>query len=132
MFSLETFLKEYETDTSNLTIRGRNFSFFVPKNLDRFLDPDDMLNDFPIMVFRSSKIALIENVFFKSEVIEQACRNSCLAFSGLICGLFITPVHLCVSLSATYFDAPLHKILLHLLGPVIFIAIGGIMMAFLS
>ena len=55
-----------------------------------------------------------------------------LAFSGLICGLFITPVHLCVSLSATYFDAPLHKILLHLLGPVIFIAIGGIMMAFLS
>ena len=55
-----------------------------------------------------------------------------LAFSGLICGMFITPVHLCMSLSASYFDTPLQKILFHLIGPVIFIALAGILMAFLG
>ncbi len=48
MFSLETFHKEYETDIADLTIRNRNFSFFVPKTLDRFLDPEDMFRDFPL------------------------------------------------------------------------------------
>lgn len=48
MFSLETFHKEYETDLSALKIRGRNFSFFVPKTLDRFLDPENMFHDFPL------------------------------------------------------------------------------------
>ena len=48
MFSLETFQKDYETDTSALKIRGRNFSFYVPKTLDRFLDPDDTFHDFPL------------------------------------------------------------------------------------
>lgn len=48
MFSLDAFHKEYETDTSALTIRGRNFKFFVPKTLDRYLDSEDMFNNFPL------------------------------------------------------------------------------------
>lgn len=52
-----------------------------------------------------------------------------LAFSGLVCGLFLTPVHLCLALSASYFETPLIKIIIKILGPVIFIACAGILMA---
>jgi integral membrane protein (TIGR00529 family) len=54
-----------------------------------------------------------------------------LAFCGLICGLLITPVHLCLALSASYFEAPLTKIIIRLLGPVLFVAAAGILMAVL-
>jgi integral membrane protein (TIGR00529 family) len=52
-----------------------------------------------------------------------------LAFAGLTCGLLITPVHLCLTLSASYFQTSLAKIMLRLLGPVAFIAGAGILMA---
>ena len=48
MFSLESFLREYETDISRLTIKGRDFNFFVPKTLDRFMNPDDVFDHFPL------------------------------------------------------------------------------------
>ena len=41
---------------------------------------------------------------------ETKVQLQTLAFSGLLCGLFLTPVHLCLSLSASYFEAPLVKI----------------------
>jgi hypothetical protein len=52
-----------------------------------------------------------------------------LAFSGLVCGLLLTPIHLCLALSATYFEAPLMKIILKLLAPTAFIAAAGFLMA---
>lgn len=52
-----------------------------------------------------------------------------LAFSGLICGLLTTPVHLCLALSAGYFDVPLGRIILKVLGPIVFVAIAGVTMA---
>jgi integral membrane protein (TIGR00529 family) len=52
-----------------------------------------------------------------------------LAFSGLIVGLFLTPVHLCLALSASYFEASLTKIILKILPPTILIAAAGILMA---
>lgn len=52
-----------------------------------------------------------------------------LAFSGLICGLLITPVHLCLALSASYFEAPLIRIVVKLLGPLFFVAAAGVLMA---
>lgn len=52
-----------------------------------------------------------------------------LAFSGLVCGLLLTPVHLCLALSASYFETPLLKIIIRFIGPVIFIALSGILMA---
>lgn len=48
MFSLESFRQEYETDTSDLAIKDRHFRFFVPKSLDKFLDPGDLFHDFPL------------------------------------------------------------------------------------
>ncbi len=52
-----------------------------------------------------------------------------LAFSGLACGLLLTPVHLCLVLSASYFEAPLTKIMVRLIGPTIFVAAAGTLMA---
>lgn len=48
MFSLESFHEQYETDTADLMIRDRRFRFFVPRSLDRFLDPNDIFHDFPL------------------------------------------------------------------------------------
>ncbi len=55
-----------------------------------------------------------------------------LAFSGLVCGLLLTPVHLCLALSASYFEAPLPKIVLKIFVPTVFIACAGILMAVFS
>jgi len=52
-----------------------------------------------------------------------------LAFAGLACGLLITPVHLCLTLSASYFETPLIGIMLKLLGPTLLIALVGALMA---
>jgi predicted nicotinamide N-methyase len=48
MFSMESFQKEYETDTVDVVIREHKFSFFVPKSLDRFIDPENVFNNFPL------------------------------------------------------------------------------------
>ncbi len=52
-----------------------------------------------------------------------------LAFSGVVCGLLLTPVHLCMALSASYFKTPLAGIIVRLLGPVFFVAGAGVLMA---
>jgi len=52
-----------------------------------------------------------------------------LAFSGLLFGLWLTPVHLCLTLSASYFQTSLLKIIFMLLLPTIGVAIAGILMA---
>ena len=48
MFSLEAFKKQYDTDTTELTVRGRTFHFLVPGNLEQFVHPDDLFQDFPL------------------------------------------------------------------------------------
>ncbi len=62
---------------------------------------------------------------------ETKVELETLAFSGLLCGLFLTPVHLCLTLSASYFETPLMKIVVKLLGPVVFVAAAGVLMALL-
>jgi integral membrane protein (TIGR00529 family) len=52
-----------------------------------------------------------------------------LAFSGLIVGLLVTPVHLCLALSASYFETSLTKIILKVLPPACFVAVAGVLMA---
>jgi integral membrane protein (TIGR00529 family) len=52
-----------------------------------------------------------------------------LAFSGVICGLLLTPVHLCLALSCTYFESSFAKIVPRLLIPVVFVAAAGVLMA---
>ena len=52
-----------------------------------------------------------------------------LAFSGLLFGLWLTPVHLCIALSASFFQTSLLKIISKLLLPTAAVAIAGILMA---
>jgi uncharacterized protein len=52
-----------------------------------------------------------------------------LAFSGIICGLAVSPIHLCLALSASYFQTPLPRIVASMAGAVIFVATAGIVMA---
>jgi integral membrane protein (TIGR00529 family) len=55
-----------------------------------------------------------------------------LAFSGLICGLMATPVHLCLALSASYFETGLWRIVRQILWPIGFVAAAGVLMAIFS
>jgi integral membrane protein (TIGR00529 family) len=52
-----------------------------------------------------------------------------LAFAGVICGLFVTPVHLCLALSASYFGVPLGRVLRELLAPTLAVAAAAFAMA---
>jgi integral membrane protein (TIGR00529 family) len=54
-----------------------------------------------------------------------------LAFSGLLFGLWLTPVHLCLPLSAGYFQTSLLKIILTIALPAIGVAVAGALMAVL-
>jgi predicted nicotinamide N-methyase len=48
MLSLEAFQKAYETDITEVVIRGRRFRLFVPKTIERFIDEDNVLLRFPL------------------------------------------------------------------------------------
>lgn len=52
-----------------------------------------------------------------------------LAFSGLLFSLWLTPVHLCITLSASYFDTSLLKIITKLIPPAVGVAIAGVLLA---
>ena len=52
-----------------------------------------------------------------------------LAFSGIVCGLALSPIHLCLALSASYFKAPLLRIIINLAGAILFVAAAGVLMA---
>jgi predicted nicotinamide N-methyase len=48
MFTLKSFQEQYNLDTTPLTIRERSFQFFVPRDLDAFVNHDDIFHDFPL------------------------------------------------------------------------------------
>lgn len=48
MFSIDKFYQEYETETADLVINGKKFNILLPKYLYRFINPIDMLHDFPL------------------------------------------------------------------------------------
>jgi len=48
-----------------------------------------------------------------------------LAFAGVLCGLLLTPVHLCLALSCEYFDASFGRIIRYLIGPVVGIVLAA-------
>jgi hypothetical protein len=60
---------------------------------------------------------------------EARMGLECLAFSGLLFGLWLTPVHLCLSLSASFFQTSLLKIIIKLLLPTTAVAVTGVMLA---
>jgi 2-polyprenyl-3-methyl-5-hydroxy-6-metoxy-1,4-benzoquinol methylase len=48
MFSIEDFNQEYETESTELVINGKKFNILLPKYLDGFINPIDVLHDFPL------------------------------------------------------------------------------------
>ncbi|MFC1823724.1 methyltransferase [Thermodesulfobacteriota bacterium] len=48
MFSLESFKKEYEADSTEVKIGGRQFQFLVPRSLDKFVDSQNIFHKFPL------------------------------------------------------------------------------------
>lgn len=58
-------------------------------------------------------------------------RIETLAFAGLIFGLMVSPIHLCLALSASYFEAPLVRIVLRVLPAALCVAAAGFALALL-
>ena len=48
MFSLESFHEKYETEASEVAVKGRNFQILLPKSLTGLIDPHDVFHDFPL------------------------------------------------------------------------------------
>jgi len=48
MFSLEQFHRDYDTVTTPVTINGQTLKLFTPASIDRFINPDDVMDNFPL------------------------------------------------------------------------------------
>ena len=48
MFSIEAFHREYKTETTEVVVNGKQFNILLPKYLDRFINPVDILHEFPL------------------------------------------------------------------------------------
>ncbi len=48
MFSLDTFRQEYDVEETDYQVAGHALKFFVPKKIDRFINPDDVFSNFPL------------------------------------------------------------------------------------
>ena len=48
MSTLENFQASYQTTTREMTIQGRHYTFRVPLDIDRFIDADDPVHNFPL------------------------------------------------------------------------------------
>lgn len=48
MFSLDEFHRTYETVTTPVSINGQALSLFTPASIDRYIDPDNMMGNFPL------------------------------------------------------------------------------------
>jgi predicted nicotinamide N-methyase len=48
MFSLESFHKEYETETTEVVVKGRRFQILLPRFLTRFINTHDVFHEFPL------------------------------------------------------------------------------------
>jgi len=48
MFSIESFHNSYETDTVEMSVKDRSFTFLVPKSIDCFINREDVFQEFPL------------------------------------------------------------------------------------
>ena len=48
MFSIKQFYQTYETEAAEVVINGKKFRILLPRYLDRFINPADVLDDFPL------------------------------------------------------------------------------------
>ena len=48
MFSIEQFYRDYQTERREIIIDEQSYSFLAPKSIDRFIDPENLLKNFPL------------------------------------------------------------------------------------
>ena len=48
MFSIDQFYQTYETETAEVVINGKKFQMLLPRYLHQFIDPINVLHDFPL------------------------------------------------------------------------------------
>jgi predicted nicotinamide N-methyase len=48
MFSIEAFHQEYETESNDVVVNAKKFNILLPRYLDGFINPMDVLDDFPL------------------------------------------------------------------------------------
>lgn len=48
MYDFDSLCREYDVEVKPLTIAGKSFKFATPLTIDRFIDPDDIVRDFPL------------------------------------------------------------------------------------
>ncbi|NNF97753.1 MAG: methyltransferase [Desulfobacteraceae bacterium] len=65
MFSIDRFHAEYETTIEELLIHDKRFRFHVPASIDRFLDADDALKDFPLWAKMWEASVILSNFLSK-------------------------------------------------------------------
>lgn len=79
--SLSQFLSEYETATFPVRIGDRELQFLKPKSIDRFINPDDPMIDFPMWAkFWDASIVLTQ---YLADLPVQADRRILELGSGL-------------------------------------------------
>jgi len=47
-FDLDQFYSDYETEQIPMVVNGKKFSFLIPKTIDRFIDKDNLFDEFPL------------------------------------------------------------------------------------
>lgn len=47
-FSLDAFHQQYDTEIREISIAARRYRFFIPADIERFIDPQDPLHNFPL------------------------------------------------------------------------------------
>ena len=48
MFSIETFYDRYQTEVTEIVVAGRKFQMLLPRDLDGFVNSEDVFDDFPL------------------------------------------------------------------------------------
>jgi predicted nicotinamide N-methyase len=48
MSSLESFYDRYQTEATEIVVAGRKFQILLPRDLNNFINPEDVLDDFPL------------------------------------------------------------------------------------
>ncbi|MBW2412318.1 MAG: methyltransferase domain-containing protein [Deltaproteobacteria bacterium] len=48
MLSLKSFYDRYETEATEIVVAGRKYQILIPRDLHNFINPEDVLDDFPL------------------------------------------------------------------------------------
>lgn len=48
MVSIEAFQKKYDVKTTEFSVSGKKYQFFVPRNIEGFINPEDLFQNFPL------------------------------------------------------------------------------------